>query len=129
MNTFRTLLLITVFIVQISGLPGRSNSESLGFCNYSEKVIEGVNHEPSTKSTLESKELHTALKREEVGYLNNPISRKEVSLKSVVQPTLIKKNRVNPPVNAAPGENKQPSRKVSVGVYIRSIGTGNAELL
>jgi len=128
MNTFRTLLLITVFIVQVSGLPGRSNSESLGFCNYSEKVIEGVNHEPSTKSTLESKELHTALKREEVGYLNNPISRKEVILRSV-QPTLIKKRRENPPGNAAPGENKQPSRKVSVGIYIRSIGTGNAELL
>jgi hypothetical protein len=128
MNTFRTLLLITVFIVQISGLPGRSNSESLGFCNYSEKVSEGVKREPTTKSTLESKELHTTLKREEVGYLNNPISRKEVILKSV-QPTLIKKRRENPPVNAAPGENKQPSRKVSIGVYIRSIGTGNAELL
>ena len=128
MNTFRTLLLITVFIVQISGLPGRSNSESLGFCNYSEKVSEGVKPETSTKSTLESKELHTALKREEVGYLNNPISRKEVILKSV-QPALIKKRRENPPVNAIPGENKQPPRKVSVGVYIRSIGTGNAELL
>jgi hypothetical protein len=128
MNTFRTLLLITVFIVQISGLPGRSNSESLGFCNYSEKVSEGVKPETSTKSTLESKELHTTLKREEVGYLNNPISRKEVILKSV-QPTLIKKRRENPPVNAAPSENKQPSRKVSIGVYIRSIGTGNAELL
>jgi hypothetical protein len=51
-----------------------------------------------------------------------------VILKSV-QPTLIKKRRENPPVNAAPSENKQPSRKVSIGVYIRSIGTGNAELL
>jgi len=128
MNPFRTLLLITVFIVQISGLPGRSNSESLGFCNYSEGVSERVKPESSTKSKLESKELHATIKREEIGNLNNPISRKEVSLKSL-QPTLIKKSRENPPVDAAPHENKRPSRKVSVGAYIRSIGTGNAELL
>jgi hypothetical protein len=128
MNAFRTLLLITVFIVQISGFPGSDNSESLGFCNYSEKVSEGIKSKTSDKSALESKDLHSTLKKEEIGNLNNPISRKEVSLKSV-QPTLIKKSRENPPVNAAPGENKHPSRKVSVGVYIRSIGTGNAELL
>jgi hypothetical protein len=126
MNTFRTFLLITVFVIQISGFLMSGNSELLGFCEYSGKICEDIKPETSSKSVLTSKDY--ILKKEETGYINSPVNREEAPLKCVAQTPLIKKRMENLPVNVVPCPNKRPSRKAPVSIYIRSIGTADAEL-
>jgi|WetSurMetagenome_2_1015567.scaffolds.fasta_scaffold462741_2 hypothetical protein len=126
MNTFRTFLLIAVFVIQISGFLTGSNSEPFGLCEYSGKICEDFKREVSSKSAVSSKDyIH---KKEEAGYINSPVNREEAPLKCVVQTPLIKKRMENLPVNVAPCQNKRPSRKAPVSIYVRSIGTTDAEL-
>jgi hypothetical protein len=127
MNYLRTLILISVFFIQISGLMMNNISESFRSSETSSIVTHELKFENSHISETPSKVLQLQ-KKEEPTCENNPLCRKEAPIKGLDQPGIITKTTENIPVKTAPTENKKPLRKVSVISRLRNIGTGSTEL-
>lgn len=119
MNNLRTLLLIPVFFFQISGILINSNRESLQLSENRKKM------HTSPKIAESTNDLQI-LKKEEISCVNSPICRKETPLKFLVQPATILKEDL--PVKVTRCENKRPPRRIPASIFIRFIGTGDAEL-
>lgn len=127
MNNLRTLLLISVLVIQIPGILTSNSWNSLQLAEFAGKVCQNIKCQTSSKAAESVKDLHI-FKKGEIGSVDSPICRKEASIFEIAQPEIITKKNGNIPTKVNPISNQQPARKVSVISNARFIETGGADL-
>ena len=127
MNNLRTLLLIPVFFIQITGFMMSRNSESFRSFELSENRTQEIKRQASTIDETPSKNLQL-FKKDGITCENTPICRKETPLRCEVQSVVIPQKRSNPSVKKASVNNQRAMQKSSVMSKISFNGTVSAIL-
>ncbi|HEY3389809.1 MAG TPA: hypothetical protein VGK38_09575 [Prolixibacteraceae bacterium] len=127
MNIYRTLFLIVVSVIQISGMFANISSESLQLSEINRKVCKHFKHETLNKVAESTYDL-CLVKKAEDSSLNSPICRKETPLRSAVQPAIISKQIVNLPVKKVSDTNQPQAKRTSMIGQIVISANVNAEL-
>ena len=127
MNTFRTLILIVVSTIQISGMFSNISWDSLQSTKLAGKVCNEVKHVNFFKKSESGRDLRLT-KNDGLQIVNSTICRKEAPLKSVVTP-VISSNKSNDLHDVKTLENnQQPIKNISGISQITFNGTVSAEL-
>ena len=127
MNNFRTLLLIPVLVIQMSGILTNFSWDSLQLAELSKKVCREIKNE--TLSKIPKSTTDYLFKREALKCENNPINRKEIPLKCEIHSKVnLKKSEYRTPAKKDSIDSQLPVKKVSVISNVLFSGTGNAEL-
>ena len=127
MNNLRTLLLIPVFVIQISGILTNVSCGSLLSAELSGKVRREIKRESISKTQEILKDFHF-IQREELNCENTPIYRKEASLTCENRPNVVIKKSETLSTKKDSTDNRQSAKKVSVITNVLFSGTGNARL-
>jgi len=127
MNNLRTLLLIPVFVIQISGILSNISWGSILTTELSAKVSREIKRETLAKTSEALKDFHMT-KREALKCENNPVYRKETPLRYEISPEVIVKQSESLSVKKDSTDNRRSEKKVSVITNVLFNGTGNAEL-
>lgn len=127
MNNLRTLLLIPVFFIQITGFMMSRNIESYRSFELSENRAQEIKRQASTIDETPSKDVQL-VKKDRNTCENNSLCRKEALLKGLGQPPISNKSKGDLPAKTDTIENKKLQRKVPVISLVRFIGTVNEEL-
>jgi len=127
MNNLRTLLLIPVFVIQISGILTNVSCGSLLSAELSGKVRREIKRESISKTQEIMKDFHL-IQREELNCENTPIYLKEASLTCENRPNVVVKKSETLTTKKDSTDNRQSAKKVSVITNVLFSGTGNARL-
>ncbi len=109
MNNFRTIILILVTTIQISGILKNISWESIRMISLTEKVCKEIKHETSSKMDKGAHQMNLNL-NEAIQGLNNPICGNEAKLKSALQTKIISDKQEELPVTKTSENNQQPAQ-------------------
>jgi len=112
MNNFRTIILILVTTIQISGMLTNISWESIRMISLAGKFCKEIKHEPSTKMDKRTHQMNLNL-NEAIHGQNNPICGNEATLKSSVQTKTISDKQDELPVEKTSENNQQPAESNS----------------
>ena len=127
MNTFRTLILIVVSTIQISGMFSNISRDSLQSTKLAGKFCNEVKHVNFFKKSESGHDLRLA-KNEDLQIVNSTIYRKEAPLKCTVKPVISSNKSNDLPVVKTLDNNQQPQKNISGISQITFNGTVSAEL-
>ena len=127
MNTFRTLILIVVSTIQISGMFSNISWDSVQSTKLAGKVCNEVRHANFFKKSESGSDLRLT-KNDDLQIINCTTYRKESPLKSAVKPEISSNKSNDIPVVKSLKNNQQPVKNVSGISQITFNGTVSAEL-
>lgn len=127
MNTFRTLILILVSTIQISGMFSNISWDSLQSTKLAGKVCNEVKHVKFFNKSESGRDLRLA-KNDDLQIINSTICRKEAPLKSAVKPVISSNKSNDLPVVKTLDNDQQPIKNISGISQITFNGTVSAEL-
>ena len=127
MNTFRTLILIVVSTIQISGMFSNISWDSLQSTKLAGKFCNEVKHVNFFKKSESGHDLRLA-DNDDLQIINSNIDRKEAPLKSAVKPVIISNKSKDLPVVKSLENNQQLIKNISGISQITFNATVTAEL-
>ena len=127
MNTFKTLILIVVSTIQISGMFSNISWDSLQSTKLAGKFCNEVKHVNFFKKSESGRDVQLT-KNDDLQVINNTICRKEAPLKSVVKPEISSNKSNDLPVMKTLDNNQQPIKNITGIGQITFNGTASAEL-
>ena len=127
MNTFRTLILILVSTVQISGILSNMSWDSLQSTKLSGKTCNEVKSANNLKNADSECDLHLT-KKDDLRQMNKTIIRAESPLLSVEKAVISSNKGDDNPLTRSLGNNNQPVKIISGISQITFDGTVSAEL-
>jgi len=127
MNTFRTLILILVSTIQISGMLSNISLDSLQSTKLAGKICNEVKSANYFKKSDSGRDLHLT-KKEDLKRMNNSINIAEEPLMSVEKPVISSNKSNDLPVAKTLENNQQPIKNISGISQISFNATVSAEL-
>ena len=127
MNTFRTLILIVVSTIQISGMFSNISWDSLLSTKIAGKVCNEVKHVNFFKKSESERDLRLT-KNDGLQIVNSTICRKEAPLKTAVKPEISSNKSNDLPIVKTLDNNQQPLKSISGISQITFNATVSAEL-
>jgi len=127
MNNFRTIIVILVSVIQTSGMLASLSCDSSNLTEFAGKVCKNIKCETSAKIAESTYDFRDNV-NEGLLNLNNPICRKEASLKTDIQPVIGSGKSLDLPVKKALGNIQQPVKRNSTMTQISFNVTVNAAL-
>jgi len=127
MNNFRTIILILVSTIQISGMFTNISWESICMTSLAGKVCKEIKHETSSRMDKQTHQMNLNLK-EAIQGQRNPICGNEATLKSAEQTKMTSDKQDELPVVKTSGNNQQPAKSNSGMSQISFNATVSAEL-
>ncbi|HZK94119.1 MAG TPA: hypothetical protein VFC67_07920 [Prolixibacteraceae bacterium] len=127
MNNLRTIILILVTTIQISGMLTNISWESIRMISLTGKVCKEIKHEASSKMDKRTHKMNLNLNRVIQGQ-SNPICGNEATLKSATQTKIISDKQDEIPVVKTSENNQQPANSNSGMSQISFNASVSAEL-
>jgi hypothetical protein len=112
MNNFRTIILILVTTIQISGMLTNISWESIRMTSLAGKVCKEIKHESSSKMDKPTQQLNLN-SNDVVQDQSNPICTKVATLKSAVLAKITSEKQDELPVVKTTENNQQPAKSNS----------------
>ena len=127
MNNFRTIILILVTTIQISGMLTNISWESIHMTSLAGKVCKEIKHETSSKMDNRTHQMNLNL-NDAIQGQSNPICGKVATLKSAVQTKITSVKQDESPVIKTTENNQQPAKSNSGMSQISFNASVSAEL-